>query len=144
MGAPGFQNPANLKPPWQRGHKSPRASAAVLKGITKCRKLTPELVDFLAGVMRNEEHDIAVRVRAAEILLNKAIPTTGNKANVPLDPGASVLRIEIVDPNGEFGETVDARPKAPYPVGKRPCADAVPLRLTTSAEEKILCGGMAA
>jgi len=64
---------ANLTP-FRPGHNSPR-SAASLRALTKCRKLSPETVDFLVSVMRNPLEPTPVRVKCAEIILDKALPS---------------------------------------------------------------------
>jgi hypothetical protein len=89
---------ANLKT-FQPGHKAPRYSAAVIKAITECRKVAPEMVGFTIGVVRDPEAPIAIRVKCAELILERALPKRENSlaAQFALGDGALTVRLEIVD-----------------------------------------------
>lgn len=65
---------ANLQPAFGPKNLAPRSSAHVLRSITKCRKLSPETVDIVAAIMRDPNEPSTVRLRACEIILDKAIP----------------------------------------------------------------------
>jgi hypothetical protein len=90
---------ANLQR-FQPGHKAPRYSAAVVKAITECRKVSLEMVGIVLDVARDPETPVAVRLKAAELILERALPKRENSlaAQFALGEGASVIRIEIVDP----------------------------------------------
>src|SRR5215467_7214834 len=93
--------PANLRPPFERGNSFGSKSGATLGALRKCRNLSPETVDYLISVMRNEEEPTVIRVRCAEIILNKALPSPrvrDDQSTVALDEGGTThLTIEFVN-----------------------------------------------
>lgn len=67
-----------------------------MRAITKTRKLAPEAVDFCATVMRSPDEPTPLRLKAAEIILSKAIPTTsGAQFNIDAN-GIGLLRVEFI------------------------------------------------
>lgn len=63
----------------------------VKKALWKCCKLSPEMVDIAARIARDEREETKDRLRAVEIILNKAIPCVHgcNDAPIKLEAGAT-------------------------------------------------------
>lgn len=78
------------------GPKDPRArhSRHVDRAIRFIRKCTPETAEFVVGVMRDPEQPIMARLRAAELILNRTIPTKDGAAMITLG-GDRVTSIEL-------------------------------------------------
>jgi hypothetical protein len=66
---------ANLRPHVPGQKPSGSRSVHALTALRRCRKLSPESVDILAKLMRDPTEPSAIRLRAAEIILNKALPS---------------------------------------------------------------------
>lgn len=109
---------ANLQPPFEPGNQPLRYSAAVMRAITKCRKVAPEMVDTAIQMVRDLEIPPAVRVKCIELILDRAMPDKDSAtAQITLGQSKALLRIEIVDPERGETQTITIRPEeAPKPV----------------------------
>lgn len=88
---------ANLRPyTSENGPKGPSArhSGHVDRAIRFIRKCTPETAEFVVSVMRDPEQPIMARLRAAELILNRTIPTKDGAAMITL-AGERVTSIEL-------------------------------------------------
>jgi hypothetical protein len=82
------------------GHKTPRYAASVVKSIAECRKVSPEMVEFTIGVVRDPEAPIAIRLKAAELILERALPKRDNSLTAQFalgEGGGLTVRLEIID-----------------------------------------------
>lgn len=90
---------ANLRP-WTpatapRGKRA-RRSADVDKAIRLLRKLAPKAVDVIASIMLDPKQPTAMRLRAAEIILDKTWPK--GAPEIITEPGR--LELRFVGPTG--------------------------------------------
>lgn len=122
MGVPGFRNPENLRP-FAKGNQLARRSNATDKALRSARKLTPEAIRYTARVMRDDEADPRLRLKAAEIILLHGMPkgTAHQRALEAIDGGVNSLRVEFVAPDGS---TVSFEQQAALPVFDVPFEDA--------------------
>jgi hypothetical protein len=91
---------ANLRN-FEPGNRAPRRSADVNKAITLARKYAPQAVKLIGKVILDESEPIAMRVKCAEIILNKAIPTSGSGGAQLIaggDKGIEWLELRFVAP----------------------------------------------
>ena len=51
----------------------PKKTAAELKAVEKMKKLTPEAVNVVVSILRNEKASFYARLQAAEIIFNRAM-----------------------------------------------------------------------
>ena len=51
----------------------PKRTPAELKAVEKMKKLTPEAVDVVVGILRNTKASFYARLQAAEIIFNRAM-----------------------------------------------------------------------
>ena len=51
----------------------PKRTAAELKAVQKLKKLTPEAVDVVEKILRNDKASLYARLQAAEIIFNRAM-----------------------------------------------------------------------
>jgi hypothetical protein len=103
MGAPGFNNPANLQPAWGKGTRLSRRSGHVDKALRAARKLTPKAITFCARVLDDEDLDIRYRIKAAEIILLHGMPKgDAHRRHLEAIEGSAVnsLRVEFVAADG--------------------------------------------
>lgn len=90
---------ANLKP-FKPGHKSPRASAAKLRALTRARLASPKMVDIAVAIAKDVEEPSMVRLKAVESVLRVAFPAK----NLHVDEltvagqGAEWLELRFVAP----------------------------------------------
>ena len=96
MGAPGFGNVANLKPPWKPGNTAPRRSRHVDKALRLARKHAPEAILFAAGVLNDATEDIRYRLKAAEIILAAGLPKDPDAINKALGESGGLRYLEVV------------------------------------------------
>jgi hypothetical protein len=97
---------ANLRPA-QPGNKLGAQSKFALTALRRCRKLSPESVNILAKLMRDETEPSAIRLRAAEIILNKALPSPKVRDDSDTTTEATGLRfLEVIFVKP--GETLEA------------------------------------
>lgn len=87
--------------PGQSGNPGgrPKRTAAELKAVQKMKKLTPEAVDVVVGILRNEKASLYARLQAAEIIFNRAMgrPETYLKVdNAEQSVEASVARLQAL------------------------------------------------
>lgn len=87
--------------PGQSGNPGgrPKRTAAELKAVQKMKKLTPEAVDVVVGILRNEKASLYARLQAAEIIFNRAMgrPETYLKVdNAEQSAEASVARLQAL------------------------------------------------
>lgn len=103
LGLPGQTNPANLGPAFGPGNRLSRRSAHVDRALRKARKLTPEAINFCGRVMGDEELDIRLRLKAAEIILLHGMPKgDAHRRHLEAIEGSAVnsLRVEFVAADG--------------------------------------------
>lgn len=94
----------NLKP-FQPGNKAPRRSRDVARAITNARKLLPSAVALCGEIIGDTSEAKALRLKAAEVIIDKAMPRSIDPGNVFGD-GISELRIVFVHPSGN-GHDID-------------------------------------
>ena len=87
--------------PGQSGNPGgrPKRTAAELKAVQKMKKLTPEAVDVVVGILRNDKASLYARLQAAEIIFNRAMgrPETYLKVdNAEQSVEASVARLQAL------------------------------------------------
>ena len=98
--APVERYPNRFKP-GQSGNPGgrPKRTAAELKAVQKMKKLTPEAVDVVVSILRNEKASLYARLQAAEIIFNRAMgrPETYLKVdNAEQSVAASVARLQAL------------------------------------------------
>src|SRR3982751_757154 len=97
---------ANLRP-IQPGQKiANRTSAMTLKALGKCRRVAPEMVDLLVGFARDPSEASNIRVKCAEIILDKALPSPRARADQTGEGGPTLSLLEVVFVRP--GETLEA------------------------------------
>lgn len=91
----------------------PRKTASELKAVEKMKKLTPEAVDVVLGILRNEKASFYARLQAAEIIFNRAMgrPETYLKVdNAEQTVEASVARLRSLFEGAQEDEGVSMPP----------------------------------
>jgi hypothetical protein len=105
---------ANLRP-WRPGAapKGGRRSVDVDRAIRLARKYSPQAVEFIASVMLDPEQPTALRLKAAEVIIDKAIPKSAGSGAMNLDAkGITNLRVEFVSGNQREEVTIEHEPQA--------------------------------
>lgn len=90
----------------------PKKTAAELKAVEKMKKLTPEAVDVVVSILKNEKASFYARLQAAEIIFNRAMgrPETYLKVdNAEQSVEASVARLQSLFESDEDEEEVARR-----------------------------------
>ena len=87
--------------PGQSGNPGgrPKRTAAELKAVQKMKKLTPEAVDVVVSILRNDKASLYARLQAAEIIFNRAMgrPETYLKVdNAEQSVEASVAHLQAL------------------------------------------------
>lgn len=105
----------NRYKPGQSGNPGgrPKKTAAELKAVAKLKKLTPDAVEVVVGILKNEKASFYARLQAAEIIFNRAMgrPETYLKVDqTEQSVEASVARLQAL-----FGPD-DDECEAPAPV----------------------------
>jgi|SRR5215469_4258282 len=98
---------ANLTP-FQAGNQAPRVSKYSYRALTKCRRMSPEMVDFLASVVRDATEPTSYRLKAAAIILDKALPGPRARNDDTGEPQSAMRFLEVLFVRP--GETVTAEP----------------------------------
>jgi hypothetical protein len=92
----------NLKP-FGNANTMPRVSSSVRRAIITCRKASPEAVEYLLRVLRDEREETKLRVKCAELIMARGLGAAGQAGHagqaLRLEHSANTLRIEIVDPS---------------------------------------------
>ena len=112
----GNPNIAAIKP-FQRGNSAPRRSRDVDRALREYRKLTPEAAKFVGKVLRDENEDTRLRLKAAEIIAQHGMPK-GDAAKRALEglEGVNSIKVEFVSADGSvvsFEQAELAQRRAP-------------------------------
>ena len=99
-------NIANLKP-FKSGHKSPRASAAKLRTLTRARLASPEMVAIAVAIAKDVEEPSMVRLKAVESVLRVAFPAKNLQVDEQIGNHQSVewLELRFITPGQPMPET---------------------------------------
>ncbi len=96
----------------------PKKTAVELKAIQQMKKLTPQAVEIVKGILMNEKASFYARLQAAEIIFNRAMgrPETYLKVdNTEQSVQASVERLQAL-----FGDEEDESSGESVPVEEEP------------------------
>ena len=95
---------ANLKPAWEPGVQPKPGSKYVERMINSGCKLSPRAIAIVGRIMENQLDEevvpIGLRLRAAELIIDKTWPKAPAGASVTID-GATSLEVHFNFPGGE-------------------------------------------
>ncbi len=102
--------------PGQSGNPGgrPKKTAAELKAVAKLKKLTPEAVEVVIGILKNEKASFYARLQAAEIIFNRAMgrPETYLRVDqAEQSVEASVARLQALFDSPDEEEAAAAVPQ---------------------------------
>jgi len=114
---------ANLTP-WQSGNKASRRSKDVERALKLARKATSEAVLYAEKVLRDNNEDTRLRLKAAEILLLHGMPK-GDTSKYFGDETVTAITVHIERHERPAEPAIDGVPVMPaitistVPVGQR-------------------------
>ena len=116
---------ANLKPPWRPGERPPSPGPSKLERALKISQdAAPNAARLIARTVNDPEVPIALRLRCAEYLLDKALPRPTSGPGLQLSGmGVEFLELRFVAPGQQetrripsvdesMGQIIDAEPEA--------------------------------
>lgn len=92
---------ANLRAPWRPGERPPSPGPSKVERALKITQdATPKAARLIAQTVGDPEAPLGLRLRCAEYILDKALPTQ-KAASMVLESGAEWLELRFVSPGGQ-------------------------------------------